>query len=762
MQLVYKNYANILERSFATESGAAWTKIQNMGFGSQFKQYLNNLKIDSEEGYKKAYEDIESNYTKFIDGLQSLELAKAGGIFDESQYDSYAEYIQGITKYLSDHPEVTSQVLDIAFGLTFEIKDDNIKIADKEIEDIKERIQKQINTSGEDINFDEVWEYLSNNFSSDEINKILEKGININWKDILASETSKNQATAVIKEILSQAVGTTVDETEITDADLEGLGATTKKKITELKEEISDYAKYLQEAAKESDKIDDSLENNATAAKKVAIANTRLNKGLEDLQKNFEGYKDSLQNSEKGTAEYAKALNELKDDMANVLNLSSGDVLSNDFFEGEQGVQNLKDIEAAANGDIEAIERLRKAASEDIVQQIIVNLNDQNAIDDLKSLTNTLENYAANNNLEIGARLDNASFIDSLNDIINATKMTAEQAGNYLKAMGYDAEVSYDETRVPSTMQMPSVRFAVKADENGTSIIAEPDFTEVEYEQVVRTPVVKALTYTGSAGGTVNYKNTAAGGATTNKSKKSGGGSGSKTKEPKKEKNVKDEIDRYHDINLELKDTSESLNRIQKAEKNLIGEELIDNLNKQLDILEKQKKIYEEKLKLEKEEAKEIQEALKTQGVLFADGDLGYITNYTAVLQAKLDYVNDIIAQYNAMSAEEQEGFKDTVDQAKEDYEDFKKQIESYDTLISDTIPGLEDDIQDAVDKQVEIQIKQFTMEVDVRLDMAEAERDFNKFRKKVIDKIEDDDILGNAKADLDDLLTYFGPVRTT
>jgi len=119
------------------------------------------------------------------------------------------------------------------------------------------------------------------------------------------------------------------------------------------------------------------------------------------------------------------------------------------------------------------------------------------------------------------------------------------------------------------------------------------------------------------------------------------------------------------------------------------------------------------------------------------------------------------------MSAEEQESFKAVVDAAKEDYEEFKSQIERYDDLISSEIPDLEDNIQDALDKEIEIQIKKFTMEVEIRLDMAEAEKDFNEFKRKVIDGIKDDDILGNAKADLKDLESYFntngtgiGPVQ--
>lgn len=241
------------------------------------------------------------------------------------------------------------------------------------------------------------------------------------------------------------------------------------------------------------------------------------------------------------------------------------------------------------------------------------------------------------------------------------------------------------------------------------------------------------------------------------------GGSSSKEKDPDYIEQLEDEIDRYHDINIELEQISTNLSRLEKEEKKLFGKELLDNLNEQLEVLKQQNEAYETKLALAKQEAAEIRGMLS--GVDFNDD--GTIANYAAALQAKQAYVNSLINQYNAMSAEEQESFKAVVDAAKEDYEEFKSQIERYDDLISSEIPDLEDNIQDALDKEIEIQIKKFTMEVEIRLDMAEAEKDFNEFKRKVIDGIKDDNILGNAKADLKDLESYFntndtgiGPVQ--
>ena len=83
--------------------------------------------------------------------------------------------------------------------------------------------------------------------------------------------------------------------------------------------------------------------------------------------------------------------------------------------------------------------------------------------------------------------------------------------------------------------------------------------------------------------------------------------------------------------------------------------------------------------------------------------------------------------------------------------------LDRYDELITGTIPELEESIQEAIDKQIEIQIKEFDMAIDLHLDLAEAEKEWIDFRRRIIDGIKDDDILGLAQANFDQLDKYFG-----
>ena len=186
--------------------------------------------------------------------------------------------------------------------------------------------------------------------------------------------------------------------------------------------------------------------------------------------------------------------------------------------------------------------------------------------------------------------------------------------------------------------------------------------------------------------------------------------------------NLEKEIDRYHDVNVQLELIGKDLDKLDKQRKKLFGQDLISNLNKRLGLLNKQIDTTNEKIKIAKGETQELQDKLRGKGVSFnADGT---IANYAQAYASQLNYVNSLINQYNSMSAEAQEGFKDTVDKAKEDFDKFVDNINRYDNLITDMIPGLEANIQAAVDEKIDLQIEKFDMEIELRLNMAEAERD--------------------------------------
>ena len=215
---------------------------------------------------------------------------------------------------------------------------------------------------------------------------------------------------------------------------------------------------------------------------------------------------------------------------------------------------------------------------------------------------------------------------------------------------------------------------------------------------------------------------------------------------------LNEEIDAYHDINIEIKQLETQLSRLQKQQSKLTGDALLKNLQEQLDILEKQNDAYLRKYDIMSIETAATRASLADQGVEFNSD--GTISNYAAMIQQKQQYVQDLQSQYNNMSKEEQDGFKDTVEQAKKDYENFKKAITDYDSLITEKIPELQDKIQDIADKEIEIQISKAKMKVQAILDDQDLKRTEIEFKKKLA-RLKDDDILGNLTVNLEVMATY-------
>ena len=234
----------------------------------------------------------------------------------------------------------------------------------------------------------------------------------------------------------------------------------------------------------------------------------------------------------------------------------------------------------------------------------------------------------------------------------------------------------------------------------------------------------------------------------------SSGGGGGSTAEPKQVDLNDDEADRYHEVDTQIKKVDNSIKQLQSQTKKLVGQSLIDNLNKQWQKLNDQVENYNEKLRIAQGEQNELRNKLAGQGVAFnADGTIG---NYTQAFAAQQAQLNNIINYYNSLSSDGQKGYQATLDAAQERFKDFQKDMDRYDTLVSDFIPNLQENIQSAIDKQIDIQIQEFDMAIELRLDLTKATKDWNEFKKKIIDDIKEDDILGNAQARLLDFSMYY------
>lgn len=218
---------------------------------------------------------------------------------------------------------------------------------------------------------------------------------------------------------------------------------------------------------------------------------------------------------------------------------------------------------------------------------------------------------------------------------------------------------------------------------------------------------------------------------------------------------LEDVYDRYREINIQLSLLETNLGRVQKQEEKLVGKAYIDNLQQQLEILDKQVEANKEKLSLTQQETQELMSTLAQYGAQF--NEAGQVTNYKEVMDSALARTNAVINTYNSLSAEEQETYKATMEAAQKSYEALDETFQRFDELYTEEIPGLVDTIQEALDQAVELKIEQFNTEVQITLDLKQAEREWNEFQANVLRGLKDDDLVGQANLGITQWDTYYG-----
>ena len=481
----------------------------------------------------------------------------------------------------------------------------------------------------------------------------------------------------------------------------------------------------------------------------------------------IEEYRKVIESSKEPSYDLADAVGELAISLKEMgLNLS-----------GKSIAGNLNLIKQLMTGTAEeaqnAYEQLYRISQEDVLKKAFGDPKDGNlSIQMAEQLANRYTGIVDAINATTPGKNMSQTWADELIKMINDTQMAGDQIQQLAKDLKIQIPVEIQQRK--GEFKLKNVKFSTNAQTvwhryDGTMVNPSYDpgkkkgknnkkYFEVHYAWK-ETTEAKNDEFIVPEGTKLNVSQNAQniGGQNFTQSlgnRGSGSGGGGSDNEPDTMDPLEKEKDRYHDVNVELKLIQNSLDKLDKQKSKLFGQKLLDNLNKQLDLLNQKIETTNKKVQIAQGEAQELRNKLGGKGVGFnADGT---ISNYAQAYQVQLNYVNSLINQYNSMSAEGQKGFKDTVDKAKKDFDQFVENINRYDTLITDMIPGLETDIQEAINKQIDIQIEEFDMAIELRLDLTEATKDWNNFKKKIIDDIKEDDILGNAQARLLDFSMYY------
>lgn len=146
--------------------------------------------------------------------------------------------------------------------------------------------------------------------------------------------------------------------------------------------------------------------------------------------------------------------------MSDILNIDTG-TLSDGFYENADA---LAAMEAAANGDADAIDTLRDLATQDIIQhmeiQAVDGANIEQVRNELLVAQQELQSMIDANQITMTTDLDTTQYVQKLNEMIQMGQITAEQASQALSSMGVSGtiETRHGMARIPvQHMRMTNV-----------------------------------------------------------------------------------------------------------------------------------------------------------------------------------------------------------------------------------------------------------------------------------------------------------------
>ena len=610
-------------------------------------------------------------------------------------------------------------------------------------------------------------------------------GADVSTDDLTTWEkmVETHEADKVALENLAQAAGRYAEQSDLLKGKQNELAQETKNAAEALQslrlsldedidtEEWQDLTKYISDNAGALSEVSDELKTNKIAAAEVAEAILRFDDAIKDVTDNYEDWKKALDSDV--AQDQAKAMSGLRDAYADMLDLD-GESLSDEFL---ASAKNLELMKQAAEGSEEAYNQLMEAVQSDILSQVRIEPDfDLTGFEEgLNQVQAELDamNYQE---LEIGANLDTGNFIAACEQMINAAGMTAQQATDYLASMGVDAEVietsdpvteTHETGGYTATAQQLPLPYAI-AHGNGTSVsvstgtgmvsypIYTPQVESFQTTDVKKATSLRVISANKSSGGGFKHSQASNGGGGGGNKGKKGGGGGGGNKSPKKKdpiKPLKAKIDPYHDVNIKIGDTQEALDKLGKQRNKLIGKDAVDNLTKQINLMEKEKELLKEKHGIAQEELDRQAQELANLGAIFNKN--GDIANYKDLLLDKQKQVNDAIAVANGLEGDERDAYEKYVNQLKDEYKELEDAIKEYDDT-KQLMDDLGADFQELIDKQIELAIEAFDLEINVKLDLKDAEKEFNDFRKKVIDQVQDDQHGGLAEAAARNYTSYY------
>ena len=174
----------------------------------------------------------------------------------------------------------------------------------------------------------------------------------------------------------------------------------------------------------------------------------RTAENLTKLSKAIAQNRKALDEGEEGGKQYTEAIEAITDEVAELLTLKDDD--GNVLFDASEYInaentdfikEHLDDIYAAVEGDIDALNRLRIEAARMKATELMVHVS--LPTEAVESQLNNLMDLVAEADamdIDIGASIEDASFIKALDSMMKATGMTVDEINEVFESIGFEAE----------------------------------------------------------------------------------------------------------------------------------------------------------------------------------------------------------------------------------------------------------------------------------------------------------------------------------
>lgn len=679
----------------------------------------------TEEQKKAYYDEVGNVYQAIADNESQLGQYQESVTQDliqlGSSYDSYAEGLAAIRSYAGEEFVSDEQIQEAIVGMT------NAAVMGVQSLDELDTILNEIAQAEQNVDYNTIAAALMN----------------------LASQY-ENCTAEVEKYQTAMRSGNTealkVAEDQLRASILLGEGA----------EKYGLDANVLESQARSIQALNNDMELNAETAARMAIANQRMNKGIDTLSDNFEDWTKKLKTATRGSMDYAEVATEVEGALKDLLGLSDNFELPEGFLDSKE---NLKLLEEAANGSQLAINKLgiqMVKGAMDITswnQALIDAYNATAATDekftmDMQTAFDTAnagmqaiqDNIVALTNGSMtlsqaldGVDLNEEDWIKSLNEMAVATGMSVEEMRSMLNSMGVRANVEVDyveqRTKVPTYTEVvePGEEVTYYDDEGqpqtrrgwkhytvpGDPIEVEgsvpvPHISINDDDLAAHTISEKTISFSGvgggKTGGGISHSKTTNG-------KKSGSSS---SKEKKDKKSAEKETERYHEITALIEDYTRELDKAGKAKDRAFGPKKLKAMHAEIAAQAQLNAATEEHIR-EIREWLEIDKArIAAQGATF--DEYGNISNYTELMQQHIDAYNAAVAAYNASGQSDSD--KEAMEAADKAYQDFMDQLSQYEetnNLLQEKLDELIEAQQAKYDKEFEM--LQYTIEFKIEAD---------------------------------------------